>query len=136
MARLWAPRWLLGRFRSDGLLNPAGTASHRLSLVQVVYDEGEQERRLALLLQRWREHFVDIPPKAVMPGPWLMGELAFAEAFSTIAVAFKSRAFAENEWRLVYRLLKALPDDDLKVSFRPRNDVVLPYVEAFARQPP
>lgn len=122
--------------------NPAALAAKgtnptaRLSLVQVIYDGAEQCRRLALLVRRWREHFVDVAARDAIPGPWRIADLVFAEAFSMIAVAFKSHAFEEErEWRLVYRRSKVVPEDGLglQVSFRSRDEMVLPYVGLPAR---
>jgi hypothetical protein len=103
----------------------------RVHLMPVVYEPGEQDRRIRDLVKRWRSVFREIPAREDSNLVRRMGEFVFAQCFAMLAVAFKSYAFREEqEWRLVYRRQVVIADDGsgFEVSFRDRDAMVTPYV--------
>jgi len=105
-----------------------------LELLPVTYDEERQVSQLRELVSRWRDVFVDPPTYEQDQITWERAKVVFAQALSLTAVAFKHPAFREeDEWRLVYRRFRLLPQPGLAVSYRPLNEVLVPYVRIDVR---
>jgi hypothetical protein len=102
-----------------------------LSLVPVIYDEEEQERRTRELVDGWRAVFDEELPAGDDWAP-AMAAFLFAQSFGRLAVSFKNAAFKEEEeWRLFYirpRLPQALPGEQFTLDFFTRDGLVVPYV--------